>query len=168
MEAARDAGVNLAFFSGNEVFWKTRWEDSIDASGDPYRTLVTYKTSKDGVVDPTGIWTGTWRDTQNGGGQPENALTGTIYQVNAFRFDTIEVSDTEGKLRFWRDTSLANLAPGQTATLTDKVLGFEWDVDLDNGFRPAGMFCFRPPRSRCRRISRISETGMGQELETTV
>ena len=32
VEAARDAGVNLAFFSGNEVFWKTRWENSIDAS----------------------------------------------------------------------------------------------------------------------------------------
>ena len=28
VEAARDAGVNLAFFSGNEVFWKTRWEPS--------------------------------------------------------------------------------------------------------------------------------------------
>ena len=27
VEAARDAGVNLAFFSGNEVFWKTRWEN---------------------------------------------------------------------------------------------------------------------------------------------
>ena len=26
--AARDAGVNLAFFSGNESFWKTRWEPS--------------------------------------------------------------------------------------------------------------------------------------------
>ena len=30
VEAARDAGVNLAFFSGNEMFWKTRWENSID------------------------------------------------------------------------------------------------------------------------------------------
>ncbi len=29
----RDAGVNLAFFSGNEVFWKTRRESSIDGSG---------------------------------------------------------------------------------------------------------------------------------------
>ena len=26
-------GVHLAFFSGNEVFWKTRWEPSIDGSG---------------------------------------------------------------------------------------------------------------------------------------
>ena len=32
VEAARAAGVNLAFFSGNEIFWKTRWETSIDGS----------------------------------------------------------------------------------------------------------------------------------------
>ena len=28
---------------------------------------------------------------------------------------------------------------GQTATLGQNVLGYEWDEDLDNGFRPAGM-----------------------------
>ncbi len=38
--AARNAGVNLAFFSGNEVFWKTRWANSIDSSNTAYRTLV--------------------------------------------------------------------------------------------------------------------------------
>ena len=43
VEAARDAGVHLAFFSGNEIFWKTRWETSIDGSGTPNRTLVCYK-----------------------------------------------------------------------------------------------------------------------------
>ena len=36
VEAARGAGLNLAFLSGNEVFWKTRWENG-------YRTLVCYK-----------------------------------------------------------------------------------------------------------------------------
>ncbi len=41
VEAARDAGVNLAFFSGNEVFWKTRWENSIAGTTTSYRTLVT-------------------------------------------------------------------------------------------------------------------------------
>ena len=30
--SARNGGVNLAFFSGNEVYWKTRWEDN-------YKTL---------------------------------------------------------------------------------------------------------------------------------
>ena len=47
VEAARDAGVNLAFFSGNEVFWKTRWENN--ATG----TLVTYKeTHANAKIDP--------------------------------------------------------------------------------------------------------------------
>ena len=44
VESARGAGVHLAFFSGNEVFWKTRWEsEHLDARDDRYRTLVSYK-----------------------------------------------------------------------------------------------------------------------------
>ena len=39
VEAARAAGVNLAFFGGNDAFWKTRWQTSIDGSGTAYRTL---------------------------------------------------------------------------------------------------------------------------------
>ena len=26
MEEARDQGLNLAFFSGNEVYWRVRWD----------------------------------------------------------------------------------------------------------------------------------------------
>ena len=43
VETARNGGVNLAFFSGNEMFWKTRYEPSIDGSNTAYRTLVSYK-----------------------------------------------------------------------------------------------------------------------------
>jgi hypothetical protein len=43
-------------------------------------------------------------------------------------------------MRFWRNTSIANLAPNATATLPTGTLGYEWDEDLDNGFRPAGLF----------------------------
>src|SRR6266850_5134898 len=53
VEAARAAGIHLAFFSGNEVFWKTRFENSIDGSNTPYRTLVCYKeTHANAVIDP--------------------------------------------------------------------------------------------------------------------
>ncbi len=31
VEAARNNGVNLAFFSGNEIFWKTRWNPASTA-----------------------------------------------------------------------------------------------------------------------------------------
>jgi hypothetical protein len=43
VETARDGGVNVAFFSGNEIFWKTRWEPSITGAMTPFRTLVCYK-----------------------------------------------------------------------------------------------------------------------------
>ena len=63
IEAARDAGVSLAFFSGNEVFWKTRWQSSsADGTSTPNRTLTTYKdTHFDAATDPV-EWTGTWAD----------------------------------------------------------------------------------------------------------
>jgi hypothetical protein len=63
-------------------------------------------------------------------------LTGTIFQVDSYRTDTITVPAADGKMRFWRDTPIANLAAGQSATLTNNVLGYEWDEDRDNGFRP--------------------------------
>ena len=141
--AARDAGVNLAFFSGNQVFWKTRWETSIDASGTSHRTLVTYKETKvDAKLDPNSEWTGTWRDNRLSppydGGVPENGLTGNLDTVNCCGNYSINVPAADGQMRFWRGTSVASLAAGTIATLTPGVIGFEWDEDIDNGSRPAG------------------------------
>ncbi len=142
--AARNAGVNLAFFSGNEVYWKTRYESSIDSSNTTYRTLVTYKeTSANAKIDPSPTWTGTWRDPRfsppSDGGQPENGLTGTIWQVESAN-DTVAVPAAQGKDRFWRNTSMATLAAGTVGKLAPSSLGYEWDSDLDNGARPAGLF----------------------------
>src|SRR5690606_6785045 len=132
VEAARDAGVNLAFFSGNESFWKVRWENSIDGSGTPYRTMVSYKETHAGAkIDPSAEWTGTWRDPRfsppGDGGRPENALTGTIFQVDSYRLDTMRIPAEDGRMRFWRATSLANLAPRQSATLTPNAPGYDGD-----------------------------------------
>ena len=142
VEAARNAGIHLAFFSANEVFWKTRWEN--DAAGNAYRTLVCYKeTLANAKIDPTAAWTGTWRDPRFSppadGGRPENALTGTIFMVNGVRNDAIVVPAAEGKLRFWRNTTIANLAAGQTAVLPTGTLGYEWDESPDDAARPAGL-----------------------------
>ncbi|MEU4563805.1 DUF4082 domain-containing protein [Actinoplanes sp. NPDC023936] len=144
VEAARDAGVNLAFFSGNEVYWKTRWEESVDDHGTPYRTLVTYKeTWADDKIDPSDEWTGTWRDPRfsppSDGGKPENALTGTIFMSNNASF-AMKVPAAQGKLRFWRNTDVAGLTGDQVATLAPNTVGYESDEDLDNGFRPKGLF----------------------------
>ncbi len=147
VESARDSGVHLAFFSGNQMFWKTRWENSVDGSATAYRTLVTYKeTHANAKVDPTAVWTGTWRDPRFSppadGGRPENAVSGTIFTVNCCigAESGIQVPAEYGNLRFWRNTSIAALTAGQVATLPAATLGYEWDEDLDNGFRPAGLF----------------------------
>ena len=59
-------------------------------------------------------------------------------------------------MRFWRNTTIAQQSPGQTATLPNRTLGYEWDEDIDTGgggaiassygvtptgakFRPAGL-----------------------------
>ena len=142
--AARDAGVNLAFFSGNEVFWKTRYQNSIDGSNTTYRTLVTYKeTHFNAPADPQDppTWTGDWRDTRYSppaDANPENALTGQMYMVDPPSNFAIQVPAAYAALRLWKNTSVAGLTGTQTATLAPNTLGYEFDEDLDNGSRPAG------------------------------
>jgi len=149
VKAALAAGVNLAFFSGNEIFWKTRWANSEDGSNTPYRTLITYKETHwtSLPVDPADppTWTGAWADPRYSppadGGVPANSLSGQEFLVNAGSAD-ITVPSTYGKLRIWRNTAVASLPAGQSLTLAkgNDALGYEWDVDTDNGFRPAGEF----------------------------
>ncbi|NEH77018.1 DUF4082 domain-containing protein [Rhizobium ruizarguesonis] len=149
VEAARDAGVNLMFWSGNEVYWRTRWGNAYSADGTPYRTLITYKETwgpPGTSLDPSNEWTGTFRDPRLsppaiGGGNPENSLTGQLFKVDDVgnNLAAITVGYDDANLRFWRNTSVANLQPGQTATLTKNYLGYEWDEASDNGFDPAGL-----------------------------
>jgi|GEM_PF-258072 len=130
-ETARNNGVHLAFFSGNEVYWKVRWEDN-------HRTLVCYKEGTLGnntcgfKCDTTSpIWTGLWRDgaatTYPGsdGGNPENALTGQMSWDGTTA--AIIVPDAYKNLRFWRNTAVANLTSGQSITFPYGTLGYEWD-----------------------------------------
>ncbi len=147
LEAARDAGVHLAFFSGTTAFWKTRWDRSIDGSKTPFRTLVCYKeTLENGTPNPTDplTWTGTWRDSRfsppSDGANPENSLTGSLFMVNTVDTNlSIEVPAADGRMRFWRNTSIATLPEQRRAILPAGTLGSKWAVDIDNGVRPIGL-----------------------------
>ena len=144
LTSARNAGVNLAFFTGNTMWWKTRWANS-QYGNEPYRTLITYKESLDSVqsdpADPP-TWTGAWRDPRfsasgDDSGQPENALTGQLWTVNCCSYAD-QVPSQYANLALWKNTAVANLKAGQTYTMPQETLGYEWDSDLDNGFRPTG------------------------------
>jgi hypothetical protein len=147
VEAARNAGKHLIFMSGNEVFWKIRFEPSIDGTNTADRTLVCYKETLDNAkIDPTSTWTGTWRDPRfsppSDGGKPENGLIGLLFRcinpTGAPDF-AIKVPAQYAPLRFWRNTAVAALGTGQTATLAPNSLGYEWDQDVENSVRPAGL-----------------------------
>ena len=139
-ENSRNAGVHLAFFSGNEVYWKTRWEDN-------YKTLVCYKEGKAGELtcfakcDPVeNVWTGLWRSGCDyplaDGCKPENALTGQMSWDEAAK--PLEVPSDYKSLRFWRNTSLTTLADGQTAKMSESTIGFEFDSEQSPETLPKG------------------------------
>ena len=134
---ARDAGVNLMFLSGNEIFWRTRWETSIDGSSTPFRTMVCYKdTRADTQIDPVSP-TSTWRDPRFPGFEPENSLSGTMFMVQGTSVPLTITAD-QGRTRMWRNTSLANLSPGTSATIASDLVGYESDEQVDNGYGPVG------------------------------
>ena len=131
--AARNAGVHLAFFSGNEVYWKIRWEDSSRRHGRrDQRTMVVYKEGTKARApeehrtcvnvpdpyncDPSDIWTGLWREASGHdpiNTPPENSLSGQI----SWRDDigAITVPGEYAPLRFWRNTDVAARAqPGRS------------------------------------------------------
>jgi hypothetical protein len=143
VEAARDAGVNLAFFTGNEMFWKTRWEPSADGTNTQDRTLVSYKDTHFTERQDPVEWTGTWRDprftTPSENVTPENAVTGQTFLVNSGT-SRITVPFAYKNLRLWRNTAATSLTSGQSLQLAPNTLGYEWDQDADNGFRPNGEF----------------------------
>jgi hypothetical protein len=56
--------------------------------------------------------------------------------VNDGATTSIQVPAAYGGLRFWRHTNVGSVG----ATLPFGTLGYEWDVDADNGHRPAGSF----------------------------
>ncbi|EOD41902.1 hypothetical protein EMIHUDRAFT_95099 [Emiliania huxleyi CCMP1516] len=162
IEAARDAGLHLNFWSANEAYWAVRFEPSRiapppppaegeeeegrDAAHDPPRTMVCYKETQSVVkLDPEpGAWTGTFRDDRDinpKGGMPENGLTGHMFAANAQRMDALVVDGGRyGRHRAWRGTQVSSMSPGDPPlVLYPGLLGHEWDEDVDNGWRPAGL-----------------------------
>jgi hypothetical protein len=115
VEAARDNGVNLAFFGANALYWQVRYEPS--AAGVPNRILVCYK---DPGIDPVQGSTTTvqWRDPLLN--RPEQALMG------------VQFSDENGSQNFpYVVTNSSSWVYGNT-NFTDGssvpgIVGYEWD-----------------------------------------
>lgn len=116
------------FMSGNEVFWRVRFE----YVGDEVR-MHCYKDTMPGPTealprnpgdpfDPV-EWTGTWMDTRWPDHRDGALLTGTKFGMNGvYDYDVVIPQNPYGGIKVWGGSSLVD-AP---VTLT-RVLGFEAD-----------------------------------------
>jgi len=131
LTAARDRGMNLAFFDANNMYSQIRYEDSAD--GRPNRVIVCYK---DPALDPMAasnpiLTTVPFRDPPVN--QPENALLGVMYE-----------SDWNFGISFpWVVTNASHWAYEGTGLQNGEALpdliGYEYDKVWDNGQTPAGL-----------------------------
>jgi len=142
-ESARDAGVSLAFWGADDVYWQIRFEP--DASGTADRTEVCYKVLSNSKAaneqlkldpmypDHPDIVTSQFRDPVVG--RPENNLLGIMYEsyfTSGYYPDWIVSTDQ-------LDTLAINtgLAPGEH--IKGGLLGYEYDGISNNGQTPAGI-----------------------------
>jgi hypothetical protein len=128
IEAARNAGVNLGFFSANTAYWRVRFEPSSDGRAD--RVMACYK-NPDRTPDPL-LPTYRWRDAPNN--RPENALLGVMYVGYVSRYETgFDWVAANAADPYFANTTLEN---GSTLS---QLVGYEWDAVVDNGFTPPGL-----------------------------
>ncbi len=133
VQAARDAGVNLGFFSANESFWQIRYQASA-LTGDPNRTIVAYKEAA--AQDPDAsdsstnyLITTEWRLPHGSyPATPEDALIGQMY---------IEYEPASGPIVIGNTSNWVFSNSGlQSGDLLTGLLGYEVD-QVDQG-SPAG------------------------------
>ncbi|WP_193195812.1 N,N-dimethylformamidase beta subunit family domain-containing protein [Nostoc sp. MG11] len=138
VEAARNGGTNLGFFSANTCYWRVRFESSTPAAGQvrPNRVMACYKQAWD--LDPVAIQQGPsaatnkFRSIQNQ--RPENALLGVMYGSDfPETYGGANFVVTNSGDPYYANTGLQN---GDQLTL---LVGYEWDFIVNNGSAPPGL-----------------------------
>ena len=99
--AARNSGINLAFFSANTAYWQIRFEPSI-YTNEANRTIVCYKNAKKDPVDDI-TTTVLFRDPPVS--SPESAFIGGQYFEDRVNSDIV-ISDASHSI--FKDTKLKN------------------------------------------------------------
>lgn len=135
LQQARDAGVNLAFFSSNTGYWRVRFENA--SNGFPNRVMTCYKNTLD-PVEPTNKF----RSPQNN--LAENGLLGIMYTGDRVQLyytwgDPNGTTNTYGGYNvvvnnanhpYYANTNLQN------GDILAQLVGYEWDAIVSNGNTP--------------------------------
>ncbi len=143
LQAARDAGVSLAFFGADDAYWQIRYQP--DSAGLPDHTIICYKVATGGHYanqklsnDPMypahpEVVTSLWRDPVVN--RPENALLGLMYESfynSGYRPDWVVVPGPLDSL-----AAGTGLQPGEH--IRGGLLGYEYDGVWNNGQTPPNL-----------------------------
>ncbi|MEO8972891.1 MAG: N,N-dimethylformamidase beta subunit family domain-containing protein [Ktedonobacteraceae bacterium] len=137
VQSAINAGVNVAFFSANAMYWQIRFEP--DAAGNPDRVEVGYK---DFATDPTSgagpdpMWhvnnaivTTNWRAAPVN--LPENGLIGVMYEDQVNQSYPFVVKNSTNWVYAGTGFVDGSSVPG--------IVGYEYDKVWNNGATPPGL-----------------------------
>lgn len=127
---------NLVFLSGNEAFWRIRFASD-------HRSFACWKDSHEGVLNSSGLYSGTWQDTRtlNTGRRTAALLNGQRFRLNGIASFPMAVPATFASSPLWRGTDVASLTTGQTWTSPVGIVGFEADepADVNPNEKPTGL-----------------------------
>lgn len=137
VQNAINAGVNVAFFSANTMFWQIRFEPN--AAGVADRVEVGYKDFATDTSGPPGpdpqfgvnnsIVTTNWRDpTVN---QPENGIIGVMFEQQTDNSYAYVVQNANSWIYDNTGFVDGSSVPG--------IVGYEYDKMWNNGFSPPGL-----------------------------
>ena len=136
VQNAINAGVNVAFFSANTMYWQIRFEPN--SAGVPGRVEVGYKDFATANVAPgpdpewnvnNAIVTTNWRDPVVN--QPENGLIGVMYEQQEDNDYAYVVQNASNWIYAGTGFVDGTAIPG--------IVGYEYDKVWNNGFTPPGM-----------------------------
>ena len=130
VEAARDNGIDLAFFGSNVAYWQIRFEPS-SITGDADRTIICYKNKDSDPISsaddlPTRRLT-TVKFRSHPVDRSEDALVGVMYESDPVQGDIV-ISDASSWV--FEGTGL------KAGDLLPNLLGYE--VDRSSDHTPAG------------------------------
>jgi len=136
VQAAINAGVNVAFFSANSAYWQIRFEPN--AAGAPNRIEVGYKDFAIYNIFPgpdpmygvnNAIVTNYWRDTPVN--LPENGLLGVQFGVQVDADYAYVIQNASHWIYAGTGFVNGSRIPG--------IVGYEVDGIVNNGFSPPGL-----------------------------
>ncbi len=128
VQVARDAGLSLAFFSGNTAYRRIRLESS--SAGAPRRIVTCYKSASLDPHDNAPDTTANYADSPYP--RPENELVGVLWAGWAWLQGYPLIVSNPDHWVYDGTGVQANDTIGH-------VVGYEWDIVSDNGVAPAGL-----------------------------